>query len=116
MEKVNFTPDEREAANAYIRAQLKRTSEDDYIREEERRRADILVGQARREERKQADAEKADLLQKADIRVDQARKEEREQADAEKADLLQKADAEKADLLERIRQLESLNVSDGDEK
>jgi len=75
MEKVNFTPEEREAANAYIRAQLKRASEDDYIREEER--------------------------EKADIRENQARKEERE-----------KADAEKAELLERIRQLESLIISD----
>ena len=36
MEKVNFTPEEREDANAYIRAQLKRASEDDYICEEER--------------------------------------------------------------------------------
>ena len=58
MEKVNFTPDEREAANAYIRAQLKRASEDDYIREEERKRADIRV---------QVEREKADrLLQKAE--------------------------------------------------
>ena len=40
MEKVNFTIEEREAANAYIRAQLKRTSEDDYIREEEREKFD----------------------------------------------------------------------------
>ena len=40
MEKVNFTIEEREAANAYIRAQLKRTSEDNYIREEERKKFD----------------------------------------------------------------------------
>ena len=66
MEKVNFTIEEREAANAYIRAQLKRTSEDDYIREEERKKADIRENQARKEEREKADADKAELMQKAE--------------------------------------------------
>ena len=91
MEKINFMPEEREAANAHIRAQLKRTSEDDAIREEEREKSE-----AEKAELLQiAEAEKVELLQKADI---------------EKAELLRRADekakAEKAELLKRIKQLE----------
>ena len=100
MVKINYSPAEQKLADFYIRAQLKRDSEDDYIREEEREKADIRV----KEERV-----------KADIREGQARKEEREKADAEKVELLQKerekSDVEKAELLERIRHLE-LIISD----
>jgi len=40
MVKVNYSPAEQKLADFYIRAQLKRDSEDDYIREEEREKAE----------------------------------------------------------------------------
>ena len=63
MEKVNFTIEEREAANAYIRAQLKRTSEDDYIREEERKKFDAEKAELLQSLRK-AEDDKAEFLKK----------------------------------------------------
>ena len=41
MVKINYSPAEQKLADFYIRAQLKRASEDDYISEEERKKADI---------------------------------------------------------------------------
>ena len=106
MEKINFTPEEREAANAHIRAQLKRTSEDDAIREEEREKADIEKAELLRIADEKAKAEKVELLQKADVE-----KAELLRIADEKAELLQKADIEKAELLERIKQLEESRIN-----
>ena len=73
MVKINYTPEEQRLADIYIRAQMKRISEDDYVREEGRE-------EGREEERKKAEVEKTELLQQAKI---------------EKAELLQQAEVEK---------------------
>ena len=88
MVKINYSPAEQRLADFYIRAEMKRISEDDYVRNEG-------IEQGRKDERTKADVEKAELLQ---------------QADDEKAELLQQSESEKAELLEKIRKLESLIV------
>ena len=104
MEKVNFTPDEREAANAYIRAQLKRASEDDYIREEEREKADIRV-QIERKKLQKAEDEKAELQKKSeDEKAELQKKSEDEKAELQKKsdELQKKADAEKIGIAKKL--------------
>ena len=107
--------------NFFKRAEMKRISEDDYIREEEREKAESekaeLLQQSESEKTKilqEADFRIQEEREKADIREDQARKEERERANARidqvRKEEQKKAESEKAELLEKIRKLESLIV------
>ena len=95
MMRINYSPAEQRLADSYIRAQMKRISEDDYVREEGRKEGREEGRKEGREEGRKEEREKADAqLQKADQQL--------QKAEDEKAELQKKADAYKVGIAKKL--------------